>query len=65
MCHVSEISTAVPFATELLPGKWFEERLTLPLPIKLELPYLLHNVGKSSPKRDAYVRLSGKCGCRS
>ena len=27
---------------------------------QLELPYLLHNVAKGSPKRDAFVRLSGK-----
>jgi glutathione S-transferase len=26
----------------------------------LELPYLLHNVAKGSPKRDAFVRLSGR-----
>lgn len=26
----------------------------------LELPYLLHNVAKGSPKRDAFVALSGK-----
>jgi glutathione S-transferase len=27
---------------------------------RLELPYLLHNVAKGSPKREAFVRLSGK-----
>ena len=27
---------------------------------QLELPYLLHNVAKGSPKREAFVRLSGK-----
>jgi len=27
---------------------------------ELELPYLLHNVAKGSPKRDAFVRRSGK-----
>ena len=27
---------------------------------ELELPYLLHNVGKGSPKREAFVELSGK-----
>ncbi len=27
---------------------------------ELELPYLLHNVGKKSPSREAFVKLSGK-----
>ncbi|HZF51478.1 MAG TPA: hypothetical protein VE093_22635 [Polyangiaceae bacterium] len=31
----------VPFATEVASGKVFEERLALPLPIKVDIPYLL------------------------
>lgn len=31
----------VPFVTEVLPGKTFEERLTISLPVKVEIPYLL------------------------
>ena len=27
---------------------------------ELELPYLLHNVGKGSPSREAFVKRSGK-----
>ena len=27
---------------------------------ELEIPYLLHNVGKGSPRREAYVARSGK-----
>jgi glutathione S-transferase len=27
---------------------------------RLEIPYLLHNVGKNSPSRDAFVTRSGK-----
>lgn len=38
----------VPFATEVAPGRSFEERLTLKLPIKVELPYVLspEEIGK-------------------
>lgn len=31
----------IPFVTEVLPGKTFEERLTISLPVRVEVPYLL------------------------
>lgn len=48
----------VPFVTEVLPGKTFEERMTISLPVRVEIPYLL-DPEEFDRKREEMMAVSG------
>jgi len=48
----------VPLATEVLPGKTFEERLSLALPVQVEIPYLFE-WEESEKSRESVIAVAG------
>ena len=56
--RASRAPDAAPGAVELRGARY--RRLVREVLCELELPYVLHNVAKGSPRREAFVMRSGK-----